>query len=440
MSKETYYVCSQCGTETLKWMGQCSTCKEWNTLREFKVEHSNYKQGNKSSRLAEKPASVYRLNEIKSESLTRIGFDLPAVSNVLGGGIARGSLLLFGGNPGVGKSTLLLTIAHCLKEPILYVTAEESLEQIKDRSLRIKPAGSNVLYLAQTNFATILATVEKVKPKAVVIDSIQTIFDPSFTSSAGSLVQVREIALGLQKYAKASGISFIIVGHVTKEGNIAGPKILEHIVDGVFYMEVESDDLRLLRSAKNRFGSTQEVALLKMEKDGIKEVQHPEKAFLEQRQKNLPGSVITAVIEGTRALLVEIQALVVPTIFGYPRRSAVGIHPQRLELILAVLERRAKVSLRNFDVFVKATAGFVAKEASVDLAIALALVSAHRDKVVSSNWCIFGEVGLLGEVILPSDAQTRKKAAASLGYNQFVNSKNIDEAIKEILSSAKKSG
>ena len=436
MSKETYYVCSQCGSETLKWMGQCSVCKAWNTLKEFKVEHSNYKEGGGASR-TEKPAPVYRLGEIKSATLSRIEFALPAVSNVLGGGLARGSLLLFGGNPGVGKSTLLLTIAHCIKEPILYVTAEESLEQIKDRSLRIKPAGRSVMYLAQTNFATILATVEKVKPKVVVIDSIQTIFDPSFSSSAGSLVQVREIALGLQKYAKASGISFIIVGHVTKEGNIAGPKILEHIVDGVFYMEVESDDLRLLRSAKNRFGSTQEVALLKMEKDGIKEVQHPEKAFLEQRQKNLPGSAITAVIEGTRALLVEVQALVVPTIFGYPRRSAVGIHSQRLELILAVLEKRAKVSLRNFDVFIKATAGFVAREASVDLAIALALVSAHRDKAVDANWCIFGEVGLLGEVILPSDAQLRKKAATSLGYNRFVKSKNIDGAIKEVLFSAK---
>lgn len=432
MAKDTYYVCSECGYETLKWSGQCQSCKAWNTLKEFSVERSS--TGSKASSSNNKPAKVYRIGEIKSNALRRIEFAMPAVSAVLGGGIAEGSLLLFGGSPGVGKSTLLLTIAHHLKVPILYVSAEESLEQVKDRSVRIKPAGTHVLYLSETNIATIIATIEKEKPKVVVIDSIQTVYDPAFTSTAGSLVQVREIALRLQKLAKSTGVSFIIVGHVTKEGNIAGPKILEHIVDGVFYMETESDSLRLLRSAKNRFGSTQEVALLEMRGDGMAEVQHPEKAFLSERNKELPGSVVTAVIEGTRTILVEIQALVVPTVFGYPRRSAVGIHQQRLELILAVLERRAKISLRNYDVFVKATAGFAAREASADLAVAMALVSAFRNKKVGESWCIFGEVGLLGEVRQPADALTRKKAAQSIGFKKFVQSKVIEDALKEVLS------
>ena len=248
MAKNLYYVCSQCGHESLRWAGQCPSCHAWNTLKEFAVEQNS--GGGKSQNQKSEPVKVYRQSEIKSNILERIKFTMPAVSEVLGGGIARGSLLLFGGNPGVGKSTLLLTIAHHLRCKILYVSAEESLEQVKDRSVRIKPSGEHVLFLSETNISTIIATLEKEKPDVIVVDSIQTVFDPAYSSSAGSLIQVREIALRLQKLAKNTGVSFIIVGHVTKEGNIAGPKILEHIVDGVFYMERESDDFRLLRSGE----------------------------------------------------------------------------------------------------------------------------------------------------------------------------------------------
>ncbi len=435
MAKNLYYVCSQCGHESLRWAGQCPSCHAWNTLKEFAVEQNS--GGGKSQNKKSEPVKVYRQNEIKGNILERIKFDMPAVSEVLGGGIARGSLLLFGGNPGVGKSTLLLTIAHHLKCKILYVSAEESLEQVKDRSVRIKPLGEHVLFLSETNISTIIATLEKEKPDVVVIDSIQTVFDPAYSSSAGSLIQVREIALRLQKLAKNTGISFVIVGHVTKEGNIAGPKILEHIVDGVFYMERENDDFRLLRSAKNRFGSTDEVALLKMDKDGIAEIQHPEKAFLSDRNKDLPGSIITAVKEGTRTILVEIQALVVPTVFGFPRRSAVGVHPQRLELILAVLERRAKINLRNYDVFVKATAGFAAREACADLAIATALVSGYKNIVANEKWCVFGEVGLLGDIRQPQDSSSRIKSARSTGYTKFTSRRTLEDALNEILVGGK---
>lgn len=435
MAKNLYYVCSQCGHESLRWAGQCPSCHAWNTLKEFAVEQNS--GGGKSQNQKSEPVKVYRQSEIKSDILERIKFTMPAVSEVLGGGIARGSLLLFGGNPGVGKSTLLLTIAHHLRCKILYVSAEESLEQVKDRSVRIKPSGEHVLFLSETNISTIIATLEKEKPDVIVVDSIQTVFDPAYSSSAGSLIQVREIALRLQKLAKNTGVSFIIVGHVTKEGNIAGPKILEHIVDGVFYMERESDDFRLLRSAKNRFGSTDEVALLKMDKNGIEEIQHPEKAFLSDRNKDLPGSIITAVKEGTRTILVEIQALVVPTVFGFPRRSAVGVHPQRLELILAVLERRAKINLRNYDVFVKATAGFAAREACADLAIATALVSGYKNIVVNEKWCVFGEVGLLGDIRQPQDSSIRQKAARSIGHTKFVSKRTLEDALNEILIGGK---
>jgi len=438
MAKNIYFVCSECGHESLRWAGQCPNCKKWNTLKEFVVEAKS--QGLSSTPQRSEPAKVYRLGEIKSNKLERINFNMPTVMEVFGGGIARGSLLLVGGNPGVGKSTLLLTIAHQIKNKIIYVSAEESLEQIKDRSLRIKPKSKSVFYLSETNINTILATVEKEKPEVVVIDSIQTVYNPDLSSTAGSLVQVREIALYLQKLAKQSGVSFIIVGHVTKEGNIAGPKILEHIVDGVFYLERESDDLRLLRSAKNRFGSTEEVALLELGRDGIAEIDHPEKAFLSQRSKDLAGSAITAIVEGTRTILVEIQALINPTVFGYPRRSAVGIHPQRLELILAVLERRAKISLRNYDVFVKATAGFAAREASADLAIAMALASAYKNQPIDHDLCIIGEVGLLGEIRQPQDLLVRKKSAQSIGYKKFISSKTIDSSINEVLGSGKRVG
>jgi DNA repair protein RadA/Sms len=400
-------------------------------MKEMKVESSATRG---KSRAEIKNVRAVKASEIPTSALGRINFTMPMVEKVLGGGIARGGLFLFGGDPGVGKSTLLLRIASRIKEKVLYISAEESLEQVKDRALRISSTLDNLLFLAESNLDAIINVIEQEKPILVVVDSIQTVYDPAFPSTAGSLVQVRESTLRLQTLAKQKNISFLIVSHVTKDGNIAGPRILEHIVDGVFYLEKENDEMRLLRSVKNRFGPTTEVAVLQMRGKGISEIAQPEGVFLVDRVLDVPGAVVTTVAEGSRIILVEIEALVVPTNFGYPRRSAVGLHPQRLELILAALERRAKVSLRSFDVFVKATAGFVAREAATDLAVALALVSAQKNKTIPSRWCVFGEVGLLGEIRQPKDVAARRQAAAGLGFNKFVSAKYLREAIGEVIN------
>ncbi len=433
MAKSTiYYVCGECGHEELKWAGQCLNCRAWNTMKELKVERTGARG---VSRAEVKNVRAVRAADIPSKALSRVSFNMPMVEKVLGGGIPRGGLFLFGGDPGVGKSTLLLKIASQIEQKVLYLSAEESLEQVKDRVLRIGGKLDNLLFLAESNLDAIINATNREAPVLVVVDSIQTVYDPAFPSTAGSLVQVRECTLRLQTIAKQKNISFLLVSHVTKDGNIAGPRMLEHIVDGVFYLEHENDDLRLLRSVKNRFGPTTEVAVLQMRSQGITEVPQPEGIFLADRVVGVPGAVVTTVAEGSRIILVEIEALVVPTVFGYPRRSAVGLHPQRLELILAALDRRAKISLRNYDVFVKATAGFVAREAATDLAVALALVSAQKNRAIPSRWCIYGEVGLLGEIRQPKDSSARKKAAQSLGFNKFVSSKYLSEAIKEVLGS-----
>lgn len=424
----TYYVCAECGHEALKWAGQCSNCKAWNTFKELKIDSA---VASSSSQRAE-AAKTFSYDDIDNKLLKRIDISSPLVGDVLGGGIVRGSLLLFGGSPGVGKSTLLLSLVNKIKENSLYICGEESLHQVKDRAARLSHRNNNLRYLSETDIDIIASTIIEQKPDIVVIDSIQTIFNPAYPSTAGSLVQVREAAMKLQGIAKKNDIAMLIVGHVTKTGDIAGPKVLEHIVDGVFYIERESDDIRLLRAAKNRFGSTQEVALLQIGSSGITEIRNPESAFLAARDATLPGSVITAMVEGSRVLLVEVQALVVPTVFGFPRRSAVGIHPQRLELLLAVIDKRAKISLRNYDVFVKATAGFAAKEANVDMAIAAALVSAFKNKAIDKKYCIFGEVGLLGEIIYPKDTSLRTKTASGMGFVKTVKSKKLYEALKEI--------
>lgn len=426
----TYYVCDSCGHESLKWAGQCPNCKGWNTFKELKIDESS-STGASSSRKTE-PAKTYSYDDIDDKLLKRIDVASPLVSEVLGGGIVRGSILLFGGNPGVGKSTLLLSLVNKINNNCIYICGEESLHQVKDRASRLGHRNDNLKYLSETNIDIIASTIINQKPDIVVIDSIQTIFNPSYPSTAGSLVQVREAAMKLQGIAKKNDIALLTVGHVTKSGDIAGPKVLEHIVDGVFYIEQESEDIRLLRVAKNRFGSTQEVALLQISSTGIAEIRNPESAFLATRDASLPGSIITAMVEGSRAILVEVQALVAPTVFGFPRRSAVGIHPQRLELLLAVIEKRAKISLRNYDVFVKATAGFAAKEANVDLAIATALVSAFKNKAIDKKYCVFGEVGLLGEIVYPKDTSLRTKTASGMGYTKTVKSRKLEEALKEI--------
>lgn len=433
MKSQSLFVCEKCGNESLRWAGQCPSCLEWNSMKEVKREATLPASQIGSVPVTGRASKVYKIADIKSKTLARVSTGMTLINKVLGGGLAKGSILLLGGSPGVGKSTLLLGMAKAIKEPVIYFCGEESLEQVKDRAIRIHGGTiGNISFANETNLQNIIATVEQEKPAVAVIDSVQTVTSVTSSASAGSLIQVREAALQLQRTAKSTGIVFILVGHVTKEGDIAGPKILEHIVDGVFYLERESDQIRLLRSAKNRFGSTQEMALLEMSQDGIHEIEHPEAAFLDKQDLGLAGSVVTAVTEGSRVMLVEIQALVVPTVFGYPRRSAVGIHPQRLELILAVLDKRARVNLRNYDVYVKATAGFAAREENADLAIAMALCSAFQNKPIDKKWCIYGEVGLLGEIRQPADSLNRQKAAASLGLKRTIKSKKIEDSLKQV--------
>jgi DNA repair protein RadA/Sms len=427
---KSVFVCGDCGQEAIKWFGQCPGCRAWNTCREMKT---NPKRAGSAIRPAGDRPKPVQLKDIILTDGDKTTLPISGVNRVLGGGLMQGSIILVAGAPGVGKSTMLLAMLAGVKRKILYVSAEETLSQIKQRAERIGLTGAaNVLFLGANNVEAIDDAMIESGSEIVIIDSIQTVYNETVPGASGSITQVREAAQFFQKVAKERNIAILLVGHITKGGDIAGPKLLEHIVDCVVRLDRESDSIRVLSASKNRFGSTREVAVFAMNKDGFKEILDPEGIFLEQQPASEPGSVVTAISEGTRVILVEIQILAVPTVFGYPRRVAVGVSQQRLEMILAVLERKARITLRNSDLYVKATAGLTAHEASADLAIALGLASAYKNKPISRRWCIFGEVGLLGEIKKPKDSVERQKAAANLGYNQTVQGRTIQEAIVEV--------
>lgn len=420
----TIFVCDNCGNEYSNWAGRCTACGEWNTLKEFKPEAL-------SSKSVEKISST-KLNDFSVTSKTRIKTGFPEVDRVFGGGIVDGSVILLGGEPGIGKSTLLLQIVDNLPKT-LYISGEESGQQLKLRAERLKLAGRNIEVSSAVDIAALESAIIEIGPKIIVVDSIQTVYDSKIAGTAGSQVQIKESGLVLQQLAKKYDVAIIIVGHVTKEGTVAGPRMLEHLVDVVVYLEGErSHDARILRTVKNRFGNTDEIAVLSMGESGLVEIKNPGAFFLSESD-NLPGSATTVLLEGSRPLLVEIQALVTPTTFGYPRRTASGFDLNRLNIIIGVLTKRASINLGNQDVYISVAGGLSAREPAADLAVALAIVSSYRNKPLADKSVYFGEVGLTGELKKVMAADKRKKEAETLGYKVYSSYKNITTALEKNL-------
>ena len=418
---DTIFICSKCDAQYPKWSGRCLECGSWGTLEE-KLKTKNLKLKAKSEIKAE-IGDVVELSRTTNHEprITKIPTGFLEFDKVLGGGITPGSLILLGGDPGVGKSTLALQIAGGFNGEVLYVSAEESAEQVGGRMERLKDCKIGRLkFLNEDNLETILATIEKEQPALIIIDSIQTIYCEEVDSASGNINQVRACTAKLLEFIKKGKISVILIGHVTKEGELSGPKAMEHLVDAVLYLEGDKyHQYRLLRAAKNRFGPTDEVGILEMAKDGLKAVLNPSKIFLSEVQPK-PGSVICPVAEGSQVFLVEVQALVSKTSFGYPKRAAVGFDQKRLELLTTVLTKRANVNLANFDVYLNIAGGLTLKEPALDLAVCASIISAYQDKVFPLESVIFGEVGLGGEVRSVSKTKERVKETLKLGFKKII--------------------
>lgn len=418
---QTRYVCQQCGSAQAKWMGRCPDCGEWNTLVETVVEQKSVRARG-ISLMATPQSQPQLLSDVVANGFERISLTMDELDRVLGGGIVPGSLVLIGGDPGIGKSTLLLQASAALataEAPVLYVSGEESAQQIKLRAARLGLTGGGLYVLTETNVGAIIGHIENLRPRLVVIDSIQTVYLDDLDSAAGSVSQVRESAAQLMQIAKGHGISIFLIGHVTKAGAIAGPRVLEHIVDTVLYLEGDRfHAYRLLRCVKNRFGASSEVGVFEMRDAGMAEVSNPSEVFLAERLLNTAGSAIAVTLEGTRPLLVEIQALSSTTSFGNPRRTANGIDFNRLLLLTAVLSKRVGVRLSDQDVFVNVVGGLRVGEPAADLAVACAIASSFRDVPVAGDLAIVGEVGLSGELRAVSQLETRLKEAGKLGFSR----------------------
>jgi len=422
-NKKTMYQCQACGFASPKWVGRCPDCGQWNTM----VEEQGFAK--KLTRPSEKAEP---LSEIKADTGGRLSTRIAELDRVLGGGIVRGSVVLVGGDPGIGKSTLLLQAAARLERPVLYVSAEESPEQIKLRAERLGINAGNISVLAEICLENILTETRTLQPGALIVDSIQTIYTEELNSAPGSVGQVRDSAAQLMHFAKSTGITVFIVGHVTKEGMIAGPRVLEHIVDTVLYFEGQrSHSFRLLRTVKNRFGSTNEIGVFEMTDAGLCEVENPSELFLAERPINVSGSIVSSSMEGTRPILVELQALVSPSTFSVPRRSALGIDLQRVNLILAVLEKIAGLHLPSMDVFVNVVGGLRLAEPALDLAVAAAAVSSLRERPIPPHIVVFGEIGLSGEIRAVNQAEARLKEAAKIGLKQAVIPRLNKEKLKD---------
>jgi len=422
----TQWICQNCGRTTPREMGRCPGCGEWNTMVEV-VEQPSAPAAGLSSFPGSEPR---RLKEIEVEGLERLPLPLEEFSRVLGGGVVPGSLILVGGDPGIGKSTLLLQAAALMAEstgrPVLYVSGEESARQIKMRAGRLAIRTDDLFVVTETNLETILRHAGQVRPVAMIVDSVQTVYSEDLTSAAGSISQVRQAASRMQWWAKAEGVSVFLVGHVTKAGAIAGPKVLEHIVDTVLYLEGDLfHTYRLLRSVKNRFGATSEVGVFEMREQGMVEVPNPSEVFLAERMVNAPGSAIAVTMEGTRSLLVEIQALASHSSFGHPRRTANGVDFNRLLLITAVLTRRVGLRLYDQDVFANVIGGLQVGEPAADLAVAVAIASSVRDRPVAADLAVIGEVGLSGEVRAVGQTAARLKEAARLGFRRCLLPRSV---------------
>lgn len=415
------FFCTECGYESKKWMGQCPSCKSWNT---FSEEPKPINPIGKSQAKYEKISVPVKLNEIKTEDEPRFETGFEEFSRVLGGGIVPGSVVLIGGDPGIGKSTLLLQTAFNVadrEKKVIYVSGEESLTQIKLRAQRTGSTEGDLSFISAINIDSVIELISKEKPDLCIIDSIQTMYTEDVQSASGSVTQVRECAQRLTICAKTNNISIFVVGHVTKEGMVAGPRVLEHIVDTVIYFESGDQGLyRILRSAKNRFGSTNEIGVFEMGNEGLREVPNPSEYLLEGRPENATGAVVTCLMEGTRPMLLEVQGLVTESQYNLARRQALGMDYNRLNLLMAVLEKRGGLKCGAFDAYVNIAGGVRITEPAADLAVLLAIISSYKNVVIPSDTCIFGEVGLSGEirnVPLPSE---RVKEARKLGFKRVI--------------------
>lgn len=420
---KTVYICSNCGADSPKWIGKCPNCGEWNTYVEETVvkESPAARRGAAAFSSSTKPRPVL-LRDISAEKEERLDMKDEELNRVLGGGLVRGSLVLIGGEPGIGKSTLILQTVLKLPElRVLYVSGEESSKQLKMRADRIDPDNQNCLILCETNLEQIFAHIENVKPDLLVVDSIQTVFTENVESSPGSITQVRECSAAILKYAKESGVPVLLIGHINKEGSIAGPKVLEHIVDTVLQFEGDQHYMyRILRSIKNRFGSTAELGIYEMRQDGLRQVSNPSELLLTQNHEGLSGVAIAAAIEGIRPFLIETQGLVSTAVYGTPQRSATGFDIRRMNMLLAVLEKRAGFKLAQKDVFLNIAGGLRVNDPAIDLAVLSAILSSSLDISIETGVCMAGEIGLSGEIRPVNRIEQRIMEAEKLGFSRII--------------------
>ncbi|HEM5461199.1 DNA repair protein RadA [Streptococcus suis] len=428
--KKTTFVCQSCEYHSPKYLGRCPNCGSWSSFVE-EVEVAEVK--NERVSLTGEKTRPMKLNEVSSIQVARTKTNMEEFNRVLGGGVVPGSLVLIGGDPGIGKSTLLLQVSTQLSTigTVLYVSGEESAQQIKLRAERLGDIDSEFYLYAETNMQSIRTEIEKIKPDFLIIDSIQTIMSPDISSVQGSVSQVREVTNELMQIAKTNNIATFIVGHITKEGTLAGPRTLEHMVDTVLYFEGERQHtFRILRAVKNRFGSTNEIGIFEMQSQGLVEVLNPSEVFLEERLDGATGSAIVVTMEGTRPILAEVQALVTPTMFGNAKRTTTGLDFNRASLIMAVLEKRAGLLLQNQDAYLKSAGGVKLDEPAIDLAVAVALASSYKDKPTNPQECFIGEIGLTGEIRRVNRIEQRINEAAKLGFTKVYAPKNSLTGIK----------
>ena len=425
----TVFFCNECGYESAKWLGKCPACNAWNTFVEEKIT----KQGSNKGVVTKFPDPV-SLKSIEQISISRISSGFDELDRVLGGGFVNGSLTLLGGEPGIGKSTLILQICDKFKTDgkVLYVSGEESAEQIKIRADRLGINKDNIMFLGETDINNIENAIEKMEPKLVIIDSIQTMYSDEITSAPGSVSQVREITSRVMKMCKMKGITTVIIGHVTKDGTIAGPRVLEHMVDAVLYIEGERYfSYRVVRGVKNRFGSTNEIGMFEMRNEGMVEITNPSSVLLTEREDNPPGSVIVASLEGTRPILIELQALTSTTVFGMPRRTANGLDYNRVTLLIAVLEKIGGVNLGNQDVYMNIVGGIKINEPALDLGIILSAASSFKNISISKDVAVIGEVGLTGEIRSVNMIEKRLKEIEKMGLKTCIIPETNKKLLKE---------
>lgn len=421
MKFKTIFRCQKCGFESLQWYGKCPDCGQWNSLLEEVIETS--KKPTKSQKITQFSSELKKINEVDEKQFLRYKTNIDEFDRIVGGGVVKGSLILIGGPPGIGKSTLMLQVSEKLNQSgnVLYVSGEESLSQIKDRAKRLDIKGENIFLLSETDISRVIENFYKINPDFVIIDSIQTMYKPDFVSASGSVSQIRECTSELLNLAKTNGSTIFLLGHVTKEGEIAGPRVLEHIVDTVLYFETEQQTVyRILRSYKNRFGSTNEIGVFEMTSKGLKEVKNPSSLFLDTETQSSPGCAVTATIEGSRPFLVQVQALVCPTYFGVPRRSVVGLDYNRVMILTAVIQKFCGLHLENMDLFVNVVGGVKIRETAIDLATCLAIVSALKNYKTEKKFLCIGEVGLLGEVRPVIRIQERINESKKMGFDKII--------------------